>query len=153
MKKSRVSEKFSQISQAVQQVWQQAFGIKVTLFPSDGPVHLTAVRQGDYQIATMKFNFNVDPVYTLQSFKYKCNMMNLTNWESQEYIDLLEASNYEVDFEKRKRILIAAEKVLMDEMPIIPIHFKTMEFSKNPRLTGALVSKGDIDFKFARFSY
>ncbi|MDJ0651682.1 MAG: hypothetical protein QNJ27_01530 [Simkaniaceae bacterium] len=58
----------------------------------------------------------------LQVFNYSHDKINLTNWESQQYIDLLEASNYETDFEKRKRMLIVAEKALMDEMPVIPIH-------------------------------
>ena len=77
----------------------------------------------------MKFNCNLDPVYTLELFTYKHSTMNPTYQESQEYIDLLDAANSEVDFGKRKGLLIAAEKVLMDEMPIIPIYYKTIEFS------------------------
>ncbi|MDJ0651545.1 MAG: hypothetical protein QNJ27_00810 [Simkaniaceae bacterium] len=78
--------------------------------------------------------------------------MNLVNWKSQKYIDLLEASNDEADLKKRKAILIAAEKVLMNEMPIIPIYYNTVEISKKPQLTGVVFSKGDVDFRFARFS-
>ncbi|MDJ0652368.1 MAG: peptide ABC transporter substrate-binding protein [Simkaniaceae bacterium] len=146
-------EILSRIAQTAQQVWEQTFGIKVTLSSLDWPVYITAVRRGDYQIGKLGYKSNIDPIRVLQFFKYKHEPMNTTNWESQEYIDLLEASNHETDFEKRKALLTAAEKVLMDEMPIIPIHYKVMEFSKNPRLVGVVVSKGDVDFRFARFSH
>ena len=46
-----------------------------------------------------------------------------------------------------------AEKVLMDEMPIIPIYYTGMEFAKKTELTGVILpATGDIDFKFASFS-
>ncbi|MDJ0652483.1 MAG: peptide ABC transporter substrate-binding protein [Simkaniaceae bacterium] len=149
---SNSPEQFSQVAQTVQQIWQQTFGIKVTLSSSDWPVHVSMVQKGNYQIALTGFHFNIDPIYTLQIFKYKHDLVNMANWESQEYIDLLETSNYETDVEKRKCLLIAAEKILMDAMPIIPINYRTVEFSKNPRLIGVVFSKGDVYFKFARFS-
>ncbi|MDJ0652013.1 MAG: peptide ABC transporter substrate-binding protein [Simkaniaceae bacterium] len=147
------SEVFFQIVQIVQQVWEQTFGIKVTLSPSDFSTHINAVQKGDYQIGAIGCDFTIDPIYILQTYKYSDDVMNLSNWEAQEYIDLLEASNYETDFEKRKALLIAAEKFLMDAMPIIPLYYRAMEFSKKPRLTGVVFSNGDVDFKFARLSH
>ncbi len=143
----------SRIVQTVQQIWQQTFGIKVTLSSSDWPVHANMLQKGDYQIGIAGFNFDTDPIHMLQIFKYKYDVMNIPNWESQEYIDLLEASNYETDVEKRKCLLTAAEKILMDAMPIIPIYYEALEFSKNPRLVGVVCVKGAVDFKFARFSH
>ena len=89
----------------------------------------------------------------LQTFKYKDDMVNMSNWQSEEYVNLLEASNYELDPEKRNQILIKAEKLLMDEMPIIPLFFTGMGYTKIPELNGInLPSSGEIDFKFAYFS-
>ncbi len=80
-------------------------------------------------------------------------MVNMSNWESTDYLALLEASNYEMDPEKRKTLLIAAEKVLMEEMPVIPIYFKGMEYCKRKNLKDVILpATGDIDFKFANFS-
>ncbi len=146
-------ETFSQISHILQEVWTQTFGIKVILSSSDWSTHIAGVRKEDYQIAAIAFSYNIDPIQILEVFKYENGTNNSINWRSsQEYNDLLKASNYETDLEKRKRILIAAEKLLMDEMPIIPIYYGTTEFSKKPCLTGVVVSKGDVDFRFARFS-
>lgn len=147
-------EILSRTAQTVQQLWQDTFGIKVILKQADWPVHFSAIQSGDYEVGMMAwFSLMEDPIFMLQTFKYKCDMVNMSNWESQEYIDLLEASNYEADSEKRNEILIAAEKVLMDEMPIIPICYAGMEFSKKPELIGVNLSpSGEIDFKFASFS-
>lgn len=147
-------ETLSRTAQAVQELWQKTFGINVFLEQADWPVHFTAIQKGNYQIGIMGWiSFLVDPIYMLQIFKYKHDMVNMSNWESQRYIDFLEASNFEADPEKRNQILIAAEKVLMDEMPIIPICYLGMDFCKKTELVGVnLPPSGEIDFKFANFS-
>ncbi|QVL57939.1 MAG: peptide ABC transporter substrate-binding protein [Simkaniaceae bacterium] len=147
-------ETLNRTAQTVQELWQKTFGIKVILHQADWPVQFTSIQKGDYQVGMMGWiSFMGDPIYMLQTFKYKHDMVNMSNWESEEYLDLLEASNFEADPEKRNQILIAAEKVLMDEMPIIPICYVSMEFSKKPELIGVnLPPSGEIDFKFASFS-
>ncbi|MDN3508848.1 MAG: peptide ABC transporter substrate-binding protein [Candidatus Neptunochlamydia sp.] len=148
------SETMSRISQTVQQIWEKTFGIKVTLHQSDWPVHFTALQNGDYEIGMMSWFSSIeDPIDILQTFKYKHDRVNMSNWESQEYLDLIEVSNYETNPKKRNCLLTAAEKILMDEMPIIPIYYVGMEFSKKTELTGVnLPPTGGIDFKFASFS-
>lgn len=147
-------ESLNRTTLAVQQYWEKTFGIKVALQHADWPVHFTAVQKGDYEIGLMGWvSFMGDPIYMLQTFKYKDDIVNMSNWQSEEYVNLLEASNYEPDPEKRKQILIEAEKVLMDGMPIIPLCFTGMGYTKNPELIGVnLPPSGEIDFKFASFS-
>ncbi|MEM8728248.1 MAG: ABC transporter substrate-binding protein, partial [Chlamydiota bacterium] len=144
----------ARVSQVVQQIWQQTFGIDVALSQSDWPVHFTALKNGDYQIGIMGWSpYMHDPIYMLQTFKHKDDKVNKSNWESQEYLDLIVASNHEMNREKRKLLLIAAEKMLMDEMPVIPIYYSGIEFSKKPELKGVILPPtGAIDFKFASFS-
>ena len=147
-------EHHSRIAQIVQQCWQETFGIKVNLEQAEWPVHFTAVQKGDYQIGLMGWtSYLCDPIYMLQTFKYKKDMVNMSNWENEEYQRLLEASDHEPDPEKRRQLLISAEHVLMEEMPVMPLYFRNMEFAKNPKLVGVnLPPSGEIDFKFARFS-
>lgn len=146
-------EALNRTSLAVQQYWEQAFGIKVNLQNADWSVHFTSIQKGDYEIGLMGWvSFMCDPIYMLQTFKYKDDLVNMSFWQSDDYVNLLEASNYESDPEKRKEILIEAEKVLMDGMPIIPLNFAGMVYMKNPELMGVNLSpSGEIDFKFASF--
>lgn len=144
----------NRISQAVQQYWEQMFGIKVILQNADWPVHFSSVQKGDYEIGLMGWvSFMGDPIYMLQTFKYKDDLVNMSNWQSEEYVKLLDASNYESNSQKRNKILIEAEKVLMEEMPIIPLCYTEMDYLKTPELIGVnLPPSGEIDFKFASFS-
>ncbi|MEM8728235.1 MAG: peptide ABC transporter substrate-binding protein, partial [Chlamydiota bacterium] len=148
------SKTANRISQVVQQIWEKTFGIDVALSQSDWPVHFTALQNGDYQIGIMGWvPYMQDPIYMLQTFKHKGDKVNMSNWESQKYLDLIVASDHEMDPEKRRLLLIAAEKVLMDEMPIIPIYYSGIKFSKKPELKGVILPPtGAIDFKFASFS-
>lgn len=147
-------ETLNRVVQIIQEFWQKAFGVKVVLQQADWPVHFTEVQKGDYQVGMMGwYSFMGDPIYMLQTFKYKHDMVNMSNWESKDYLDLLEVSNHETIPQKRDEILIDAEKILMDEMPIIPICYLNIEFSKKPELVGVtLPASGEIDFKFANFS-
>lgn len=147
-------ESHSRIAQVVQQCWQETFGIKVNLEQADWPVHFTAIQKGDYQIGLMGWtSYLCDPIYMLQTFKYKKDMVNMSNWESKEYQKLLEASDHEPNPEKRQKLLISAEHILMEEMPVMPLYFRPMEFARKPELDGVnLPNSGEIDFKYARFS-
>jgi oligopeptide transport system substrate-binding protein len=48
---------------------------------------------------------------------------NETGWSNKTYDRLIEVSTTEADSGKRMKILRDAERILMDELPIIPIYF------------------------------
>ena len=78
--------------------------------------------------------------------------MNKTNWEHPQYQKLLDQSDQTLEKTARKKLLIHAETLLMDEMPIIPICSLKKRFAKNPRLQGEVLSRLQfVDFKSAYF--
>jgi len=141
------------IAQAVQQFWERAFGIPITLLRRDWTVHCDAMDRGDYQIGFMGWStLACDPIYILRDFKNKTDNSNESNWESADYQNLLDLSLYERDIQKRQNLLLQAETILMDEMPVIPLFFLDLEYVTHPDLCGfTLSSSQDVDFKFAYF--
>jgi len=88
----------------------------------------------------------------LEAFKTKESGSNNTAWENPEYIDLLNASSLCTRNEERKEILVKAEKILMEEMPIIPIFFYAQNYVKSDALVGAYVSpQGHFILRDAKF--
>ena len=78
--------------------------------------------------------------------------MNKTNWENEEYREALEKSNHAIGEIERANLLIKAETILMDEMPIIPICSLDKRFAINPKLKGVIVHDSQsLDFKHAYF--
>lgn len=142
----------AKIAQAVQDMWQKNLGVHVKLENQEWNVYYENVKNGKFQVARMGWtgDFN-DPINFLEIFRTK-EGNNHTNWEKKEYADLLTASSREGDAQKRKEILRNAEKILVDEMPVIPFYFKSTVYAKNPNLKGVVISGlGNVQYKWTYF--
>ncbi|MBO8172197.1 MAG: S-layer homology domain-containing protein [Bacillaceae bacterium] len=102
--------------------WEKAFNIRVKTEGYPWAEYLSRLRQGDFQIARMGWMADFhDPISFLALFT-SYNRLNNTGWENSQYDNLLVSSNYETDPVKRMALLSAAEQIIMDEMPVIPIY-------------------------------
>lgn len=139
------------IAQAVQQQWNQAFGIQVNLKSQESKIFSENVLKGAYQIASGSWYADFsDPINFLEIFKYKTNSSNRTKWENPEYIQLLDASSIESDQEKRMDYLRQAEAILMDDVPVAPLFFASFNYLESENIGGvALSDLGILDFKYA----
>ena len=146
------SERSYLIAQALQQQWFEAFGIRVKLEGVEHKVYFDRLSKHDYQIALGSWTADfADPVNFLEIFKYKNGGSNNTHWENPHFIDLLEKAARTNDTQARSDFLAQSEKILIDEMPMIPIFYYTMLYVHQPALQGAILSSmGQIDFKWAR---
>ncbi len=145
------------VAEAIQEQWNKKLGIQVTLEQFDWKVFLNKVGKQDYHIARAAWlgEYN-DPMAFLTIFKSRgddgLGADNQTGWENPQFTNLLDLANYEKDPIKRAAILVSAEKILMDEMPIIPIYYIEGLYIKSPRLKDVLITScGAIDFKWAYF--
>lgn len=117
-----ISELQHKVAQALQQQWQEAFGIQVQLQHTELKALLQLLTTRDYSFA--QFHWMVqyqDPMNILERFKYSDNAKNYAGWENAAFIECLNESNMIEIPEKRLDLLEKAEKLMIDEMPIIPI--------------------------------
>lgn len=79
------------------------------------------------------------------------NYRNFTNWQKEEYDNLIETTTKEKEFSKRIEILHEAEKLLMDELPIIPLTFSEKSYIIKNNIVGSRLSNvsGELDFRYA----
>jgi oligopeptide transport system substrate-binding protein len=147
-------ERNAAIAQALQSQWERGLGIRVTLEAIEPKVFFRRVSQKEFQLAAGSWtaDFN-DPINFLEVFKYKDASTNNTNWESSKYIDLLNRSALCRDSEERKSYLRAAEQVLMEQMPIIPIFHYALNYLQREGLEEVVLSPlGQIDFRWAHLT-
>jgi oligopeptide transport system substrate-binding protein len=147
----RAEERNHLIAQAIQQQWFDAFGIRVKLEAVESKVYFDRLFKQDYQLASGSWfaDFN-DPINFLEIFKYRHQGVNNTLWENKTYTQLLDASSKEPDRAKRMELLSCSEKVLMEEMPIIPIFYSAMLYVKEDDVQDVVLSSmGNLDFKWA----
>jgi len=141
-------------AQAIQDQWRKALGIgNISLRKAEWAVHFDHVSNGDYGLGFMGWNSSVlDASFILEVFRNKYDASNKSHWENEKYKQCLDEANFTVNELKRAKLLMQAEDILMDEMPVIPLCFINKRFAKNPNLKGEIVSSLQfIDFKSAYF--
>lgn len=146
-------EGHANIAQAVQDMWKKNLGIEVTLENSEWKVYLDKLGNGDFQIGRMGWiaDFN-DAINFLEIFETKGGN-NYTNWEKEEFADLLRQSRTETDPDRRQEILREAEKMYMDDMPIAPVYFYTNKYVHKDYVHDVDVSPlGTLQLKWAYLS-
>ena len=146
------SKKNHLIAQTLQDQWLKAFGIQIELEAVPKTVFLDRISKKNYTLALGSWfaDFN-DPINFLEVFKTKDVGTNNTNWEMPIYTELLERSFTCKTPEERLAVLEKSEKVLMNEMPVIPIFHYTMLHVQDKELKDVVwTTMGNIDFKWAR---
>lgn len=140
------------MAEAIVSQWQDVLGITIYTEECDFRDLFTKMTKGNYQLGLMMWRNCVDdPLYTLNAFKDSTEEMNLSKWEDARYQQLLDQVIREMDLKKKKGLMNAAEAILIDQMPVIPIAYEAQLFSRAESIEGTVVSQnGNIDFKYVR---
>ena len=135
-------EFLKRMTQAIEDQWRKVLGLtNIQIRPMEQNLFATTTEKGQYQMCISPLQtFVFDPVFFLNAFKEKSNNINKTNWEHPGFKKLFNASEHALGDIDRRRILIDAETLLMEEMPIIPVCSLNKRYAKNPRLKGERVS-------------
>lgn len=146
------SERNHAIAMTVKQQIEIALGLQVDLEAAERKMFYERISKKQYQVACGDWlaDFN-DPINFLEVFKFKDGSTNNTGWENQKYVECLNRSVLCTNFEERKKILREAERLLIDQMPVIPIFHYALNYLQRPGLEGITLSPmGQIDFRWCR---
>jgi oligopeptide transport system substrate-binding protein len=131
--------------------WQQLFGIYCRLENHEWNTVFEKMTHGDFQIGGMNWESWInDPVYTLNVFRNASEKVNFAKWESEEYKRVLDIIEKEIDSQKRAQLYQEAEKILLHDMPVIPIYYEVQPYKRKKRLQiDVNPATGYIDFSRA----
>jgi oligopeptide transport system substrate-binding protein len=129
----------------------EGLGVHCRIEAYEWRVLFEKITSGDYEMGSMSWKSWInDPIYTLNAFKFSSDKVNFPKWDHPEYQSLLDAADQEIDPKVRLTYLTAAEAILLEEMPVIPIFHEVHECVKKKHLQVAIDSKtGNVDFKKA----
>ena len=116
------SEGHRKVALAVQQMWQQNLGINVELVNQDWKVYLSREMIGDFQVSRAGWIGDYEDPNTFLDTLRPNRGNNKTGWNNFEFDNLLIKANATLDQAERYKILMEAERLLIDEMPIAPIY-------------------------------
>ena len=144
-------ERANKIAQVAQQQWKEALGVKVALQSNEAKVYFDQLKKHDYQLGIGSWYADFrDPISFLEIFKLKNNGTNNTQWENPDFIAFLDKSGRSANADDRNWHLKEAERVIIGEMPVVPLFYASYNYVKNPSVKGVYFSElGYLDFKNA----
>ena len=138
------SEAHQTIAELIQHQWKTELGIDVGLQNQEWSDYLAKRRQGEYQLARAGWIGDyVDPNTFLEMFT-SASPMNQTGWANAEFDRLIELAQEEPDEARRLAFFGQAERILMDELPVIPIYYYVSAQMVKPYVRGFYPNIQDV---------
>jgi oligopeptide transport system substrate-binding protein len=124
------------IAEAIQQMWREHLGIRVTLRGLEWGVYLDATHKLDYAVARAGWVADYPDPNTFLDMFMTGNENNQTGWGHPRYDALIRQAAEEADPQRRMALFAEAEAILLDEAPIFPIYFYVSKNLVRPRVKG-----------------
>lgn len=119
------SEGHRKIAVAIQQMWKTALNVEVTLINQDWKVYLSSRKTKDFEIARAGWIGDyADPKTFLDMF-VTGHGNNHTGWSDPRYDAIVTEANCMPDIQKRLALFQQAEKMIVDQAPVLPIYTYT----------------------------
>lgn len=120
----------------IQNQWKEKLGIEATVQQLTFKSRLDAQTKQNYDVCVALWGPDYDDALTYLDMFLSGVGNNHTGWSNEEYDNLIMSSYSETDAAARQDILIQAETILMEEMPIGPIYFRVRDYVMADKLTG-----------------
>ncbi|MCH6257805.1 peptide ABC transporter substrate-binding protein [Puniceicoccaceae bacterium K14] len=126
------SDQHKAVAESIQQMWYNILGIEVSIRNLEWKTFISARENKDYEIA--RSGWIGDYVYpdTFLTLWQSGNGNNTTGWSNPRYDQLINDSLVEANSERRLELLAEAEKILMDELPLIPLFYYNRIYRIDP---------------------
>lgn len=146
------SESHIKIASALIEMWKSNLGIDtISVKSMEWGTYLNARDEGDFQVARAGWGADyLDPMTFIDIFT-STSGNNDTNWGNKDFDAAIAAANVESDMAKRIEYMHQAEKIMMDDMIIIPIYFYTNPYYVQSYVKDYLVPSfgPNVEFKWA----
>jgi oligopeptide transport system substrate-binding protein len=130
------SELNRDVAEVLQQQWHQQLGGRVRLANQEWKTFLASQRGLDYQISRSSWVGDyLDPLTFLEIF-HSTSGNNRTGWKHPVYDQLIEQARLERQPAARLAVLHEAERLLLDQAPIVPLFYENSFELISPRLHG-----------------
>lgn len=124
------------VAEAIQEMWRKNLGVDVKLENVEFQVKIDREHKLQYDVSRAGWIGDyIDPMTFLDMWE-SSSQQNDTGWKNAEYDKLINTAKVTQDKDARTKAMIDAEKLLMKEMPIMPIYFYTKPYTTKPYVKG-----------------
>ena len=128
------SEGHQKIAQAIQEMWKKHLGLNVVLTNVDWKVYLSRETQGDFDISRAGWIGDYPDPFTFLDMMVTERGNNKTGWSNTAFDELLKKAASKISTEQRYELYEEAEKILIDELPVIPLYTYTRTYLLSERV-------------------
>jgi oligopeptide transport system substrate-binding protein len=131
------SDNHKKIAIALAAMWKQTLGVKVKLRNEEWKVYLNSRTQRQFQLIRAGWigDFN-DASNFLDLFRSDVGTMNPSVWKNSDFDALMQQAEKESDTKKRADYMQQAERILLADMPLIPIYYYTTQHLLSSKIKG-----------------
>jgi oligopeptide transport system substrate-binding protein len=137
-------ELHQRIVEAIVEMWRSQLGIEVELIPNPWDTYMQALEQRDYHVARFGWIGDyLDP----DAFLYLMVSQNVQmngGWVNDSYDQLIREAGSEQDRRRRFDLYRAAEAILLNELPVIPLFYYTQYHLLSPHVGGFEMNVRDV---------
>lgn len=130
------SESHKKIAQAVQQMWNENLGVTVGLENADFNVKLAREKAHDYDISRAGWVGDYYDPMTMMDILVTGGSQNDSQYSNPEYDRLITEAKESPDQAVRMENMRQAEKIMMQDMPVIPVYFYTQPYFVQANVKG-----------------
>lgn len=133
-----------------QEQWKTNLGVTATVEQMTYKARLDRMTNKDFSVVLAGWGPDYNDPMTFMDLWLSNGGNNHTSWANKDYDEMIANAIKEVDPAVREGILIEAEKLLMDEMPIGPIYNRARDYVCSERLTGIVrTAFDDLNLRWA----
>ncbi|WP_027417372.1 peptide ABC transporter substrate-binding protein [Aneurinibacillus terranovensis] len=124
------------IAEAIQEMWRNNLGINCTLENVEMKVKIDRGHKHDFTVMRDGWNGDyVDPM-TFMDTQTSVSPQNYAGWKNKDYDALINKAKATGNQEERMKYMHEAEKLLVSQMPVIPIYYYTNPYAVGPNVKG-----------------
>ncbi|MBX7168155.1 MAG: peptide ABC transporter substrate-binding protein [Pirellulales bacterium] len=137
-------ESHKAIAELIQDQWKRELGIGVRAQKLEWAAYLARTRQLDYWVSRAAWIGDYPDPNTFLDMFVTDGPNNQTGWSNAEYDRLLALAATQADPAERMATLHAAERILMDELPVLPVYYYVTIHIVRPYLRGFFENVQDV---------
>ncbi len=131
------SENHKRIAVAIASMWKQMLGVETKLLNQEWKVFLETRKQKTMPgVARNGWIGDYNDAYSFTQLLASDNEQNDSGFANDEYDALLDRAAVEPDMQQRAELMEAAERLMLEEQPIIPIYFYVSKHLIKPWVGG-----------------
>lgn len=123
------------VAVVLEDAWRK-IGAKVELTQTDGKTHYQMLRTKDFEVATSGWTYFPDPEYFLTILESDNAETNYGSFADKTFDQLILSAKSALDPGERLRLFGQAEKMALEQNPIVPLAFLTMKVLVSERVDG-----------------